>query len=71
MVITSCPLTQNILVSTYDGKYRVLNVILLGHFVIVKLSLDLAIPKFEILQDISDLRENNAYRYIRHATILN
>ena len=56
MVVTSCPITHNILICTYDG-----------HFIILKLQHDLS--SFTLLHDITRYRENNDYRYIRHASL--
>ena len=56
MVVSSCPTTGNILACTYDG-----------HFVILRITKDLG--GFEILRDISRYREDNNYRYIRHAVL--
>jgi acyl-CoA hydrolase len=43
------------------------NILIIAHFVVVKVN-DLA-DEFEVLHDIMDHRENNLYRFVRHASI--
>jgi len=56
MVVTSCSVTKHILVCTYDG-----------HFIILRVREDLSC--FDVIHDVTRYREDNQYRYIRHASL--
>lgn len=47
----------------------IINIKSIGHFMTINISEDL--KNYEVVNDIREFRENNLYRYIRHASIRN
>ena len=70
MVLNQCQMTKNILTCSYDGKSKYLAKHAIGHIKVVRLveSAENKL-KFEEVNSIEHLIEDNCYRYIRHAVI--